>query len=73
VSREQLDTVTGQSNSPELVAELRRQGLDIPCDRIACIDRDGKVCRPGIYTLTTRDRLKLHQSPRTAPAPGAAA
>ena len=31
--REQLDTVAGCSNGPDLVAELRRRGLQMPCTR----------------------------------------
>jgi hypothetical protein len=54
--REQLDGVAGASNSPELVAELRRRGLTVPCERIRFIDRDGCMCRPGVYSLTIADR-----------------
>lgn len=60
VPREQLDAVAGASNSPELVAELRRRGLDAPCERISFIDRDGKQCRPGVYSLTIGDRRKIY-------------
>jgi hypothetical protein len=60
VPREQLDSVAGASNSPELVAELRRRGLDVPCARIKFIDRDGKICRPGVYSLTTADRRMIY-------------
>ena len=56
ISRQELDSVAGASNSPELVAELRRRGLSIPCERISFIDRDGKKCRPGVYSFTTGDR-----------------
>lgn len=59
--RENLDTVAGCSNGPELVAELRRRGLELPCKRINFIDRDGHICRPGVYFLTIADRRKLHQ------------
>lgn len=59
--RENLDTVAGCSNGPELVAELRRRGLDVPCKRINFVDRDGFICRPGVYFLTLADRRKLHQ------------
>ena len=48
ISRQELDRVAGASNSPELVAELRRRGLDVPCERIRFIDRDGCPCRPGV-------------------------
>ena len=58
--REQLDSVAGASNGPELVAELRRRGLDAPCERIRFIDRDGKVCRPGVYSMTLTDRRRVY-------------
>ena len=60
VPREQLDSLAGASNSPELVAELRRRGLEVPCERIRFIDRDGFACRPGVYSLTLADRRKVH-------------
>ncbi len=59
--RENLDSVAGASNSPELVAELRRRGLEVPCERIHFIDRDGRDCRPGVYHLSDADRRKVHQ------------
>lgn len=61
VSREELDHIAGCSNGPELVAELRRRGLEVPCERINFVDRDGFICRPGVYLLTDGDRRKLHQ------------
>ena len=60
VPREQLDSLAGASNSPELVAELRRRGLEVPCERIRFIDRDGFTCRPGVYSLTTADRRMVY-------------
>ena len=57
--RESLDREAGCSNSPEMVAELRRCGLDVPCERISFIDRDGYKCRPGVYSLTASDRRKI--------------
>lgn len=59
VKREELDKVAGCSNGPELVAELRRRGLEITCTRVVCLDRDGRECRPGIYHLTDKDRRIL--------------
>lgn len=61
VPREQLDREAGCSNGPELVAELRRRGLALPCDRAPVIDRDGREVKRGIYHLTTSDRRKLHK------------
>ena len=54
--REDVDAIAGCSNSPELIAELRRRGLEVPCERIEFIDRDGCICRPGVYSFTIRDR-----------------
>ena len=59
--RESLDKEAGCSNSPELVAELRRRGLDVRCKRIKFIDRDGHPCRPGVYHLTESDQRKLNR------------
>ena len=58
--REALDRTAGASNGPELVAELRRRGLEIPCERIRFFDRDGRLCRPGVYSFTAADRRKVH-------------
>lgn len=58
--REALDREAGCSNAPELVAELRRRGLAAPCERISFIDRDDKPCRPGVYSLTLRDRRMIY-------------
>ena len=57
--REELDRIAGCSNGPELVAELRRRGLEIPCEAVTRLDKDGKPCRPGVYSLTDDDRLKI--------------
>ena len=58
--REQVDREAGCSNGPELIAELRRRGLDFPCVRIEAIDRDGRPCKPGVYNLTNADRRKVY-------------
>ena len=59
--RETLDREAGCSNGPELVAELRRRGLEVPCDRIPVYDRDGLEVKRGVYHLTFKDRRKLHR------------
>lgn len=56
ITRKELDSIAGCSNGPELVAELRRRGLAIECERIEFIDRDGRKCRPGVYHLTDKGR-----------------
>ncbi len=58
VSRHELDGIAGAANSPDLVAELRRRGLEVPCERINFVDRDGNVCRPGVYHFTVGDRRR---------------
>ncbi len=63
--REVLDDRVGCSNGPELVAELRRQGLDVPCQRTPCIDRDGFPVKRGIYFLTPSDKRKIRFWQRT--------
>lgn len=54
--REDVDDIAGCSNGPDLIAALRDLGLEVPCKRIKFIDRDGKLCRPGVYSFTTKDR-----------------
>lgn len=63
VPREQLDSIAGCSNGPELIADLRRRGLGddhLPCERIKFIDRDGNLCRPGVYSLTGKGRRMVY-------------
>ena len=58
--REDVDSIAGCSSGPELIAELRRRGLEVPCERIKFIDRDGYPCRPGVYSFVTSDRRKFY-------------
>lgn len=57
--REEIDRIAGASNGPELIAELRRRGLEFPCDRVPGYDRDGLPVRFGVYHLTKSDRRKI--------------
>lgn len=57
--REDIDRISGASNGPELMAELRRRGLDVPCSKTPCIDKDGFVVLRGIYHLTDTDKDRL--------------
>ena len=59
--REHLDSVAGASNGPELVAELRRRGLDVPCTRTKKKDRDLFDCWPGVYHFTQQDRRRVYR------------
>ena len=58
--REQLDQVAGCSNGPELVAELRRRGLKLPCPRTKKKDRDLFDVFPGVYHLSESDRRMIN-------------
>lgn len=59
--REQLDHIAGCSNGPDLIAELRRRGLELPCTRTKKMDRDMFDCFPGVYHLTELDRRKIRR------------
>jgi hypothetical protein len=59
-TRTEIDDRAGCANGPDLIARIRRRtGADIPCERIEALDRDGRPCRPGVYSLTAGDRRKL--------------
>ena len=60
LTREHLDQVAGCSNGPELVAELRRRGLEVPCARTKKKDRDLFDCWPGVYHFTQTDRRRVN-------------
>lgn len=59
--REDVDKVACCSNGPDLIAQLRRLALEIPCTRVPAFDRDGRPCFPGVYHLTLADRRKLNK------------
>ena len=59
ITREQLDQIAGCSNGPELIAELRRRGLNVPCTRTKKKDRDLFDCWPGVYHFTQADRRRV--------------
>lgn len=58
LSREALDRTIGASNSPDVVFQLRQRGFDLPCKRREVLDRDGRPCRIGVYSLTASDADK---------------
>lgn len=60
MTREELDSRAGASNGPELVAELRRRGLEVPCERVAVFDRDGKEVKRGVYSFAPLDRRLIN-------------
>jgi hypothetical protein len=54
--REEIDRVAGCSNGPDLIASLRRVGIEIPCARVRAFDRDGLPVNRGVYFLSSSDR-----------------
>ena len=58
-TREEVDRITGSSNGPDVIAQLRRKGLEFPCTMISDTDRDGLPIRRGVYNLTDKDRRKV--------------
>lgn len=63
VNREAMDRIAGSSNSPDVVARLRKKGLGkvdcLPCERRCRVDRDGRTVEPGTYTLTEEGRRRV--------------
>lgn len=57
--REVLDGYIGCSNAPEIVRQLRNKGVSIDCQEVKSVDRDGKPCYPGKYSLTYKGRMTL--------------
>jgi hypothetical protein len=67
-SRAELDSIAGAANSPNLVLRLRREyGLNLPCHHVRLIDRDGRPCRPGVYSVSTADVPKIRRLLRPEP------
>lgn len=56
LTREDLDRVAGASNGPDVVRQLRGKGLSVPCNLLPRVDRDGRPCEIGEYSLTPADR-----------------
>ena len=65
--REEIDAVSGASNGPDAILNIRDlfsdgHGKDkqLTCTRINFIDRDGKVCKPGVYSLGDQGRKLIY-------------
>lgn len=65
--REEIDTVAGASNGPDAILNIRDLFTDglgkdkhLTCTRIKFIDRDGKVCRPGVYSFGEQGRKMIY-------------
>lgn len=48
------------ANGPDEVLRLRALGLEVPCVRVPCFDRDGHEVQRGVYSLTAADRRKIN-------------
>ncbi len=59
--REHIDRAAGCSNGPELIANLRRKGIEVPCDLVLVLDRDGFEVKRGVYHFSHADRRKVQQ------------
>ena len=66
VPREQLDAIAGCSNGPDAILQIRDLFTDgkgkehLPCERINFIDRDGKPCKPGVYSFSATGRRLVY-------------
>lgn len=49
--REEVDAIAGCSNAPQVMAQLAQKGLPWTCTRVSRLDRDGRVCDPGMYAV----------------------
>ncbi|WP_226642802.1 hypothetical protein [Microbulbifer variabilis] len=58
-SREKLDRVTGASNGPNVILQLRKRGITIQCRMERHIDRDGIAGRHGVYWLPDSERQRI--------------
>lgn len=63
LKREELDRIAAASNGPDIVMQLRANGLPrktcLPCKRVKVIDRDGMEVLAGIYWLTEEGRRRV--------------
>lgn len=62
VSRHDLDELVGAENSPDVVFRMKSTGWELPCKRRKMIDRDGKTCMPGFYSLSEADRQAVEKN-----------
>ncbi len=56
IMRFDLDVEVGTGNAPEYVSRLRMSGWENFTERVAMIDQDGGITRPGRYSLSHKHR-----------------
>lgn len=59
VTVKRLVAVTDANNVPELIASLRKRGLEIPCEMVPFVTVDGVHSRYGCYALTDLDKARV--------------
>jgi hypothetical protein len=59
--REEVDSLAGASNGPEVMRQLRIKGLEWKCERVLKIDRYGRPCEPGLYSVESAGRETLNR------------
>jgi hypothetical protein len=59
LTRKQVDRIAAVSNGPDVIMKLRARGLELPCHKVPCVDRDGGVTWYGVYMATTADIRKI--------------
>ena len=66
--REELDAAAGVSNSPQVVMKIRKLGIEIKCEHVKALDRDGEPCFPGVYSLSDDGRENAIKLLKKVPA-----
>ena len=61
-TRSDLEPSCGTTYVPNYIKAFRDAGLVIPCEMRNGINRDGKPCRYGVYSLTDTDREILSRA-----------
>lgn len=60
ITRDQADIIAPASNGPHYVRELRRKlGIELECDRVPFVTKDGAPSWYGRYTPTRKERAQL--------------
>ena len=60
-TRGDLDKIIGTFNSPAVVLQLREKGLEIICELVPCVTRDGYPAVYGLYKLTQHGVILLDE------------
>ena len=66
VPRQQLDEIVGCANGPDAILNIRDLFTDgrgkqhLTCQRIDFVDRDGNLCKPGIYSFAATGRRMIY-------------